>query len=50
MPLFRQFGVLSIQVLQQSPATGDAVDTFIEAFGSELAKRGEVEMGRRFMH
>lgn len=49
MPLFRQFGVLSVQVLQQSPATSNAVDTLIEAFGSELAKRGEVEMGRRFM-
>jgi AcrR family transcriptional regulator len=49
MPLFRQFGVLSVQVLQQSPSTSDAVDTLMEAFGSELAKRGEVEMGRRFM-
>ena len=49
MPLFRQFGVLSVRVLQQSPATSAAVDTLIEAFGSELAKRGEVEMGRRFM-
>lgn len=49
MPLFRQFGNLSVQVLQQSPATSDAVDTLIEAFGTELAKRGEVETGRRFM-
>ena len=49
MPLFRQFGGLSVQVLQQSPATSDAVDTLIEAFGSELANRGEVELGRRFM-
>lgn len=49
MPLFRQFGNLSVQVLQQSSANGDAVDTLIEAFGSELAKRGEVEIGRSFM-
>ena len=49
MPLFRRFGKLSIQVLQQSPARSDAVDTLIEAFGSELANRGEVELGRRFM-
>lgn len=49
MPLFRQFGALSVQVLQQSPAGSDAVDTLVEAFGTELAKRGEVEIGRRFM-
>jgi AcrR family transcriptional regulator len=49
MPLFRQFGNLSLQVLQQSSADRDAVDTLIEAFGSELAKRGEVELGRSFM-
>lgn len=49
MPLFRQFGVLSVLVLQQSPSASAAVDTLIEAFGSELAERGEVEMGRRFM-
>ena len=40
MPLFRQFGGLSVQVLQEAPATGDVVDTLIEAFGTELAKRG----------
>jgi AcrR family transcriptional regulator len=49
MPLFRQFGNLSIQVLQQAPAGGDVVDVLIEAFGTELTKRGEVEIGRRFM-
>jgi AcrR family transcriptional regulator len=49
MPLFRQFGRLSVQVLQSFPADSDAVDTLSEAFGSELAKRGEVEIGRRFM-
>ena len=49
MPLFRQFGGLSAQVLQEAPATGDVVDTLIEAFGTELAKRGEIELGRRFM-
>jgi AcrR family transcriptional regulator len=49
MPLLRQFGGLSIQVLQRSSVDDDAVDTLIEAFGSELAKRGEVELGRRFL-
>jgi AcrR family transcriptional regulator len=49
MPLFRQFGSLSVQVLEESSATSDVVDTLIEAFGTELAKRGEVELGRRFM-
>ena len=49
MPLFRRFGNLSVRVLQQSSADSDAVDTLIEAFGSELAKRGEVEIGRSFM-
>lgn len=49
MPLFRQFGRLSIEVLQRSPISSDAVSTLIEAFGSELANRGEVELGRRFM-
>jgi AcrR family transcriptional regulator len=49
MPLFRQFGALSVQVLQQSSAASDTVDTLVEAFGTELAKRGEVELGRRFM-
>jgi AcrR family transcriptional regulator len=49
MPLFRQFGNLSIEVLQQTPTINDVVDTLIEAFGTELAKRGEVEIGRHFM-
>ena len=49
MPLLRQFGARSVQVLQQSPAGSDPVDTLAEAFGTELAKRGEVEIGRRFM-
>lgn len=49
MPLFRQFGALSVEVLEQAPVDSDAVDTLIEAFGTELAKRGEVEIGRRFM-
>jgi AcrR family transcriptional regulator len=49
MPLFAQFGMLSVEVLQESPVDRDVVSTLIEAFGSELAKRGEVEIGRSFM-
>ena len=45
MPLLRQFGARSVQVLHQFPA--DTGDTLVEAFGTELAKRGEVEIGHR---
>ena len=49
MPLFREFGSLSVQVLQQSGPTGDPVDTLVEAFTTEVTKRGEAEIDRRFM-
>lgn len=49
MPLFREFGRLSIQVLQQAPPTSDAVDTLVQAFGSEIPKRGQIETDRRFL-
>jgi AcrR family transcriptional regulator len=49
MPLFRQFGRLSVQVLQQAPSTSDAVDTLVEAFSTEVPKRGQAETDRRFL-
>jgi AcrR family transcriptional regulator len=49
MPLFRRFGSLSINVLQQAPRTSDTVGTLVEAFSTGIAKRGEVEIDRKFM-
>ena len=49
MPLFREFGSLSVQVLQQSGPTGDPVDTLVEAFTTEVTKSGEAEIDRKFM-
>ncbi|WP_231999152.1 TetR/AcrR family transcriptional regulator [Mycobacterium sp. 1081908.1] len=49
MPLFREFGRLSVQVLRDAPATSNAVDTLVEAFSTEVPKRGQVETDRRFL-
>lgn len=49
MPLFREFGRLSVQSLQQAPSESDAVDTLVEAFGTEVPRRGRVEIDRRFL-
>jgi AcrR family transcriptional regulator len=49
MPLFREFGRLSIQVLQQAPPESDAVDTLVEAFSTEVPRRGQIEIDRRFL-
>jgi AcrR family transcriptional regulator len=49
MPLFREFGRLSVQVLQRAPTSSDAVDTLVEAFSTEVPKRGQVETDRRFL-
>jgi AcrR family transcriptional regulator len=49
IPLFRQFGGLSLQVLDQAPPTSDTVDTLVEAFTTEVAKRGELAIDRKFM-
>jgi AcrR family transcriptional regulator len=49
MPLFREFGRLSIQSLQQAPSESDPVDTLVEAFGTEVPRRGQVEIDRRFL-
>jgi AcrR family transcriptional regulator len=49
MPLFRQFGGLSVQVLQSAPRAGDAIETLVEAFTTEVVKRGDPEADRKFM-
>jgi AcrR family transcriptional regulator len=49
MPLFREFGSLSVQVLQKSAPASDPVDTLVEAFTTEVTKRGEAEIDRKFM-
>jgi AcrR family transcriptional regulator len=49
MPLLRQFGGLSVQVLEQSPRTRDTVEVLVDAFTTEVAKRGELEIDRKFM-
>lgn len=49
IPLFRQFGMLSIEVLAGAPLDGDVVDILVEAFSTEVPKRGQVELDRTFM-
>ena len=49
MPLFREFGRLSIQSLQQAPSDSDTVDTLVEAFATEVPRRGQAEIDRRFL-
>jgi AcrR family transcriptional regulator len=49
LPLFRQFGSLSIQVLGDAGLHGDAVDVLVEAFSTEVPKRGQIEIDRTFM-
>jgi AcrR family transcriptional regulator len=49
MPLFREFGRLSVQSLQESPSESDAVDALVEAFGTEVPRRGQVEIDRKFL-
>jgi AcrR family transcriptional regulator len=49
MPLFRQFGGLSVQVLEAAPRTSDTVETLVQAFATEVANRGDFEVNRKFM-
>ena len=49
MPLFRRFGGLSVDVLQSAPHTSDTVGTLVKAFSTEVAKRGELAIDRKFM-
>jgi AcrR family transcriptional regulator len=49
LPLFREFGTLSVHVLEGAGTDGDAVDALVEAFSTEIPKRGQVEIDRSFM-
>jgi AcrR family transcriptional regulator len=49
MPLFRRFGSLSVEVLANAAPDADAVDVLVEAFSTEVPKRGQIEMDRAFM-
>src|SRR5690348_2958956 len=49
LPLFRQFGSLSLHVLADAGTHDDAVDVLVEAFSTEVPKRGRVEVDRAFM-
>src|SRR6478735_8578955 len=37
MPLFRQFGTLSVEVLHDAPRTSDTVEILVKAFSTEVA-------------
>ncbi|MCV7067253.1 TetR/AcrR family transcriptional regulator [Mycolicibacterium houstonense] len=49
LPLFRRFGTLSVEVLADAALGGDAVEILVEAFSSEVPKRGTVDFDRTFM-
>ena len=49
MPLFREFGRLSIQTIAEQLPDSDTVDTLVEAFATEVPRRGQVEIDRRFL-
>lgn len=49
LPLFGKFGGLSVHVLAEAGPESDAVDALVEAFGSEVPKRGQFEVDRAFM-
>lgn len=49
MPLFQRFGTLSIDILNNAAATSDAVDTLVEAFTTEVPRRGLIDIDRTFM-
>lgn len=49
LPLFDRFGALSLMVLANATADSNAVDVLVEAFSTEVPKRGQVEIDRTFM-
>lgn len=49
MPLLRQYGNRTVDVLQRSPPASDIVETLVDAFTTEVTKRGELETDRKFM-
>lgn len=49
LPLFGKFGSLSIHVLADAEAGSDPVEVLVQAFGTEVPKRGQFEVDRAFM-
>ncbi|AQT82963.1 TetR family transcriptional regulator [Mycolicibacterium litorale] len=49
LPLFARFGSLSVHVLADAGDDDDAVDVLVDAFSTEVPKRGQVEVDRAFM-
>lgn len=49
LPLLRRFGTLSIEVLADAEPQDDAVEVLVEAFSTEVPKRGTVEFDRTFL-
>ncbi|EHB53377.1 regulatory protein TetR [Mycolicibacterium rhodesiae JS60] len=49
LPLFGKFGSLSLDVLAEAKSDSDPVDVLVQAFGSEVPKRGQFEVDRAFM-
>lgn len=49
LPLFRQFGMLSVQVLAQSSPADDVVDLLVDAFSTEVPRRGRIDVDRTVM-
>ncbi|OCB26516.1 transcriptional regulator [Mycobacterium malmoense] len=49
MPLFREFGRLSIEILRDAAPDSDTVEVLVAAFSTEVPRRGRMEIDRRFM-
>ncbi|WP_166908655.1 TetR/AcrR family transcriptional regulator [Mycobacterium sp. DL440] len=49
LPLFRRFGTLSVDMLAHAAPERNAVEALVEAFSTEVPKRGTVEFDRTFM-
>ena len=49
MPLLRAFGGLSVEVLRNAPASSHTIDTLVEAFCTEVPRRGHIEVDRQFL-
>ena len=49
LPLFRRFGSLSLDVLADAGVDGDAVEVLVEAFSTEVPRRGRMDVDRAFL-
>lgn len=46
MPLFREFGRLSIEILRDAAPDSDTVEVLVAAFSTEVPRRGRMEIDR----